>query len=137
MAPLRDNVMQLFFKRLTSHDEELVEAARAGLAAVVAHQRMPKLLLQVVHFDDVFIACPIDSQACKICVFLNHITTGMRWCTHLTLKIVAPACNCFALFILAKCQSPVLKALLTSPVPTCRRACGRCWPTWRSTTSWT
>ena len=47
MAPLRDNVMQLFFKRLTSHDEELVEAARAGLAAVVAHQRMPKQLLQV------------------------------------------------------------------------------------------
>ena len=48
MAPLRDNVMQLFFKRLTSHDEELVEAARAGLAAVVAHQRMPKQLLQVL-----------------------------------------------------------------------------------------
>jgi hypothetical protein len=52
VAPLRDNVMQLFFKRLTSHDEELVEAARAGLAAVVAHQRMPKQLLQVTSCEE-------------------------------------------------------------------------------------
>ena len=44
---LRENVLQLFFKRLTSPDAAIVEAARSGLAAVVANQRLPKALLQV------------------------------------------------------------------------------------------
>lgn len=67
VSALRDKAMQLFFRRLTSHDEELVDAARSGLAAVVAHQRMPKTLLQVVFFTLPLLYHEINQQMREPC----------------------------------------------------------------------
>jgi len=73
VATLRNNVMQLFFKRLTSRDEDLVAGARSGLAAVVAHQKMPKALLQArIKFAgrSSYALCDAAHRLPGACVFL-------------------------------------------------------------------
>ncbi|KAK9813301.1 hypothetical protein WJX72_012102 [[Myrmecia] bisecta] len=46
LANLRNSIIQMFFQQLTSPSESIIATAKAGLAAVIAHQKMPKELLQ-------------------------------------------------------------------------------------------
>lgn len=48
LAELRGRIIQIFFKHLTSSNEVAVSMSQEGLAAVIAHQKMPKHLLQVL-----------------------------------------------------------------------------------------
>lgn len=50
MAELRGRIIQIFFKHLTSSNEVAVSMSQEGLTAVIAHQKMPKALLQVCKF---------------------------------------------------------------------------------------
>ena len=113
MAPLRDNVMQLFFKRLTSHDEELVEAARAGLAAVVAHQRMPKQLLQVLLRPWVMLADGrTETSSTSIVAVLVVACSGLViTCADVVIwgQLAQTAASNPFLDIRAWCQSPASK----------------------------
>ncbi len=47
LAELRGRIIQIFFKHLTSSNDVAVSMSQEGLAAVIAHQKMPKHLLQV------------------------------------------------------------------------------------------
>lgn len=47
LAELRGRIIQIFFKHLTSSNEVAVCMSQEGLSAVIAHQKMPKHLLQV------------------------------------------------------------------------------------------
>lgn len=47
LGELRGRIIQIFFKHLTSSNEVAVAMSQEGLAAVIAHQKMPKQLLQV------------------------------------------------------------------------------------------
>jgi hypothetical protein len=47
LAELRGRIIQVFFKHLTSSNEVAVAMSQDGLVAVIAHQKMPKTLLQV------------------------------------------------------------------------------------------
>ncbi|EIE23491.1 hypothetical protein COCSUDRAFT_65942 [Coccomyxa subellipsoidea C-169] len=46
LAELRGRIIQIFFKHLTSSNEVAVCMSQEGLSAVIAHQKMPKHLLQ-------------------------------------------------------------------------------------------
>ena len=46
LAELRGRIIQIFFKHLTSSNDVAVSMSQEGLAAVIAHQKMPKHLLQ-------------------------------------------------------------------------------------------
>jgi hypothetical protein len=49
LAELRGRIIQIFFKHLTSSNDVAVSMSQEGLTAVIAHQKMPKALLQVGH----------------------------------------------------------------------------------------
>ena len=48
LQELRGRIIQVFFKHLTSSNEVAVDMSQEGLAAVIAYQKMPKTLLQVI-----------------------------------------------------------------------------------------
>lgn len=47
LPELRQNIIQLFFKHLTSPDEAVIATAQQGLAHVISNHKMPKGLLQL------------------------------------------------------------------------------------------
>lgn len=47
LPDLRQNIIQLFFKHLTSPDEAIIATAQQGLAHVISNHKMPKGLLQL------------------------------------------------------------------------------------------
>ena len=47
MPELRQNIIQLFFKHLTSPDDSLIATAQQGLGRVISSHKMPKGLLQL------------------------------------------------------------------------------------------
>ena len=47
LPDLRQNIIQLFFKHLTSPDEAIIVTAQQGLAHVISNHKMPKGLLQL------------------------------------------------------------------------------------------
>ena len=46
LPDLRQSIIQLFFKHLTSPDEAIIATAQQGLAHVISNHKMPKNLLQ-------------------------------------------------------------------------------------------
>lgn len=47
LPDLRQSIIQLFFKHLTSPDEAIIATAQQGLAHVISNHKMPKGLLQL------------------------------------------------------------------------------------------
>lgn len=47
LPELRQNIIQLFFKHLTSPDDSIIATAQQGLAHVISNHKMPKGLLQL------------------------------------------------------------------------------------------
>ena len=47
LPELRQNIIQLFFKHLTSPDDAIIVTAQQGLAHVISNHKMPKGLLQL------------------------------------------------------------------------------------------
>ena len=47
LPELRQQIIQMFFKHLTSPDEAIIATAQQGLAHVISNHKMPKGLLQM------------------------------------------------------------------------------------------
>ena len=46
LVSMREKIIQMLFRNLTSPSQEVIKQAKSGLAGVVERQRMPKQLLQ-------------------------------------------------------------------------------------------